>query len=263
MNYKKLSHQDSQGNISGVVTVEQQMGSDYVLKYSKPERRLPESVWRNLFEQAKIEGLQFGAKKIGCRLRKDYDVEIFSKILFDLDFIKKSERIEYKLDLNLLPNDVGTPFHWKTAQDLSWSKRQIADFVSKIIEGAPDTDPNENPEEFIEDFLSHNEFTSGPDCIGIGFLNDVACALVVAQIEVKSGWSRLSYMGLMRAYRGKNLGKWVHRHGFEMMRSQGGTLYHGGTLTNNYPMRKLFENHRCHVIYEMSEWQLRLNDGAR
>lgn len=261
MNKKKWSHVDSLGKILGTVLLEQLWVDTYGLCYSKPEKRLSPKIWSELFAQAKNRSLEWGALKINCRIRKDYDPETFRSLLQDLGFAKKSERIEYKADLLTLPQEQNTPLSWKTAQELSWNVQQVADFFSKVTFGALDIDPDEKPEDFIQDFLKHDELTSGFDCIGLGFLGQVPCAAVVAQVEKSSGWSRLSYMGLLPSYRGQGLGKWIHRHGFEMMRSQSGQIYHGGTLTHNFPMRKLFESHGCKVFCEMEEWQFAFKTG--
>jgi len=79
-------------------------------------------------------------------------------------------------------------------------------------------------------------------------------AIVVAQIDPKSGWSPITHMGIIRAFRGRKLGKWVHRHGFEMMRDQGGKLYHGGTVSTNTAMIRLFNQHGCKEFRTIQEW---------
>jgi ribosomal protein S18 acetylase RimI-like enzyme len=79
-------------------------------------------------------------------------------------------------------------------------------------------------------------------------------AIVVAQINPKSGWSRITHMGIIPAFRSRKLGKWVHRHGFEMMRGQGGKLYHGGTVSTNTAMIRLFNQHGCKEYRRMQEW---------
>lgn len=66
-------------------------------------------------------------------------------------------------------------------------------------------------------------------------------------------------MGVIPEFRGKGFGKWVHRHGFMMMKAQGGKLYHGGTHGENLPMRKLFESHGCKIFCELEEWGVRLD----
>ena len=39
------------------------------------------------------------------------------------------------------------------------------------------------------------------------------------------------------------------------MKNQDGKLYHGGTHTNNLPMRRLFEQHGCQIYAEIIEWE--------
>ncbi len=261
MNTKKFIHHDGDGQAWGVVSTEQLWADVYALKYNKPEKRLDSENWLNLFRQAKAAAIDFGAVTLEARLRQEYDIEVFRQVLLELGLQKKSERIEYQREISLLPIDAGSPMRWKTAKELGWDQKHIADFSRQITAGALDLDPDENPEDFVQDWLHHHEFTFGPHCIAIGFLDGIACALVVAQIAVQTGWSRLTYMGLTPAYRGRGLGQWVHRHGFQMMKEQGGTLYHGGTHGQNWAMRRLFENHGCQVYCEMEEWSCKLKGG--
>ncbi len=257
MNYKKFIHLDSSGKSWGIVSTEQLWANVYALKYNKPEKRLDKNIWQNLFAQANESALEFGAEAIEIRIRLDYEPTIFQNILNELGFKKKSGRIEYQCEVKNLPDEKSTPIAWKTAQGLNWNRQQIANFTREIIKDALDVDPNERPEDFIQDWLHHEELTSGLDCIAIGFLENKACALTVVQINSDTGWSRISYMGVIPNHRGKGLGKWVHRHGFEMMKQQGGKIYHGGTHSDNLPMRKLFESHGCAVFCEMEEWSWR------
>lgn len=263
MNSKKFIHLDGQGGSWGIVSTEQLWAQIYALKYNKPEKFLPQEEWQKLFSQALEAAKGFGAQVIECRIRQDYDAQKLRAILTSLGLTKKSERVEYKSILSDLPNDHGSPLHWKSAQELHWTTEKIAQFTSRIIEDALDVSPDENPEDFIQDWLKHDEYTCGPDCIAIGFLKNEPCALVVAQVEKNSGWSRLSYMGVSKSHRGQGLGRWVHRHGFQMMKNQGGKTYHGGTNAQNIPMRKLFESHGCKLVWEMEEWSLNLVGGVR
>ncbi|MGK5088899.1 GNAT family N-acetyltransferase [Bdellovibrionota bacterium FG-2] len=90
--------------------------------------------------------------------------------------------------------------------------------------------------------------------IKIAHIKHQPAALIIAQIESTTGWSRITYMGIMPEFRGQGLGKWVHRKGFNMMRKQGGTLYHGGTVVSNKGMIRLFQNHGCKEYRRMQEW---------
>ena len=254
MNSKKFVHPDSLGNTWGIVSAEQLWANVYAIKYNRPERKLTEEQWIGLLTQAKSAAIDFGAESIETRIRLEYEAETFRNLFHRLGFHKKAGRIEYQCDVKDLPGEEETPIIWETAKTLNWDKGQIAQFTKDVVEGALDVDPNEKPEDFIQDWLQHHEYTSGPECIAIGFQNHQPCALAVVQINIESGWSRISYMGLITSHRNKGLGKWVHRHGFTMMKEQGGKLYHGGTHSENKAMRKLFESHGCKVFCEMEEW---------
>lgn len=261
MNIKKFVHLDSSGNNWGVVSAEQLWANVYALKYNRPENRLDQNIWQNLFVQAKTAAIEFGAESIESRIRLEYEPALFRDVLKKIGFDKKAGRIEYQCDINNLPGEDETPLIWKTAKDLNWNILQIAKFTKEITEGALDVNPNEKAEDFIQDWLHHHEFTAGFECIAIGFFDRQPCALTVAQINKESGWSRISYMGVILSHRRRGLGKWVHRHGFSMMKQQGGKLYHGGTHSSNFAMRKLFESHGCHVFCEMEEWSCNLKGG--
>lgn len=262
MNTKKFVHQDGEGKPWGIVSVEQLWANIYALKYNRPEVRLDQEIWKSLLAQAKAAAIDFGAETLGARLRKEYESEMFRSVLAETGLKKISERVEYQCDISLLPDESGSLLQWQTASELGWDTKKIAQFTGDITKDALDVDPDEKPEDFVQDWLHHEELTSGLDCIAVGFINNKPCTLVVAQINKETGWSRLSYMGIIPEFRGGGLGKWVHRHGFQMMRDQGGKLYHGGTHGENFPMRKLFESHGCKLFCEMEEWSLNLKGDA-
>ena len=91
----------------------------------------------------------------------------------------------------------------------------------------------------------------------IGSVDGEPAGIVVAQINPRTRWSRISYMGLAPRYRGRGLGRYVHRHGLAMMREQGGELYQGGTVETNRPMVRLFEAHGCRFYRRLEEWRAR------
>ena len=68
----------------------------------------------------------------------------------------------------------------------------------------------------------------------------------------------ITFMGLLPAFRGRGLGRHVHRRGMALLRAQGGTLYHGGTSASNGAMIRLFEQHGCTVFARMVEYVARL-----
>lgn len=258
MNKKKFVHLNSDGESWGIVSAEQLWANVYALKYNKPEIRLDRQLWSSLFTQAKAAAVEFGAISIGARLAIDYEPEMFRSILTENGLSKISDRVEYQCDVSQLPDDAESPVRWKTAKELNWDTMTIAQFTANVIQNAWDIDPDEKLEDFIQDWIHHEELSSGPDCIAIGYINKNPCSLVVAQVSKSTGWSRLSYMGIVPEFRGKGFGKWVHRHGFKMMKDQGGKVYHGGTNGKNVAMRRLFESHDCKMFSEMEEWSCNL-----
>jgi hypothetical protein len=186
-----------------------------------------------------------------------------SDLLPKLGFKKKSERIEFKKSVDELPSDDGSPIKWKNAEELGWGPQEIAKTFKKVAEGDPDTDPNEDPLLFIHDFLSDSVLTSGLQCIHLGFVDGEIAAFTVVQVNPKTGWSRISYMGLMPQFRKQSLGRWVHSYSFKIMKSEGGKVYHGGTTSTNARMIRLFENSGCDKFCEMEEWNYTLGKGNR
>lgn len=261
MNFKRFSHVDSSGNEIGAVTVEHLWAEVYGLRRIKKQTSLEPEAWFDLFQQAMKFASEIGAGSVMYRLVRESDSDAIKAFLPSLGFTKKSNRVEYKAEMGGLPNDDGSPIHWTSASQLGWEANEIASCLRSVSEGAPDSEPSDNPLVYIQDWKKDPVLTHGPECIAVGRLGGKLCALVVAQINPKTGWSRISYMGLAPEFRGKGLGRWVHRHGFQMMKQQGGRLYHGGTVAENSPMIKLFEQHGAKLFCEMEEWLCLIDRG--
>jgi ribosomal protein S18 acetylase RimI-like enzyme len=229
------------------------------IKLNKNVSELPIETWIDSFNQSIEEAKTKKSKTILFRLTEQEKSEILGQSLIDIGFRKKHVRVEYQKDVSKLPSNDGTPLSWKTVEELNWSLQELADFVTQVAQGDPDYNPDEDPMDFIQDWINDPVLTSGLNCISIGFDNDKKCAMIVAQVNLKNGWSRIAYMGVLPEFRNKSFGKWLHRKGFEMMKEQGGTLYHGGTTSTNYAMIKLFENHGCELYCKMEEFELSLN----
>lgn len=172
-------------------------------------------------------------------------------------FRQKYHRSEFKRLISQLPVDMETPFSWRSIPDLSdTSLEYFAMLMSRASEGDPDFDPKDDALECIKGYLQENKLTCDTECFHIGSINGEDSAILIAQINKQSGWSRITYMGLLPRHRGKGLGKWVHRHGFAMIKKQGGIYYQGGTLSNNSPMIRLFEMHGCEKFRTLQGWEL-------
>ena len=117
--------------------------------------------------------------------------------------------------------------------------------------GVTSVNERNKPAEMLANF---GRMRDDPECFQIGSLEGEDVAFVCAQVAAKDGWSRIAYMGLVPAARGKGLGRWLHRHGFAMIKEQGGKLYHGGTAASNKAMLALFEAHGCREFKRMTEF---------
>ncbi len=184
---------------------------------------------------------QIFARQVFTRIRKENHFPEYGKVLQKTLFRRIGERIEYMKPVRNLPFETGTVLKWKnireTGQDLA------VKLFGEVGRGAPDWDADDDPVQLLRTYFSEPGLTSGPDCIDIGYYNGVPVAFILCQVSPDDGWSRITFMGIIRQYRGKGLGKWVHRHGFQMIRNQGGKTYHGGCLARNLPMVALFNRH--------------------
>lgn len=263
INTKKFPLLNVQGKEIAVVSLEHLWADVYGLKYKRTDEHPQSAQWTDAIKQAIAESEVLKARILVFRLIKDLQSNEISNLLPQLGFKKKNERVEFKKSIDELPDDTGSPMTWKTALELGLSPQDIANTLKLVAEGDPDTDPNEDPLLFIQDFLADPVLTSGLQCIHIGHIDGEVTALTVVQINPKSGWSRISYMGMAPKFRKQSLGKWVHRYSFKIMKAEGGKLYHGGTVATNTRMIRLFEQHSCNRFCEMEEWIYTVAGGGR
>lgn len=191
------------------------------------------------------------ARDLGTR-QLDYRLEAsdLSASLPGLGFVRRHVRIEYRTPLPELPDDAGTP--------LSWAIAPLAEAVEVLGRAAasdPDWDPDDDPDAALLSYLEDPVLTHGPECVQVASVDGGVAGIVVAQVNPRTWWSRITYMGVVPELRGRGLGTWVHRHGFAMMRAQGGLTYQGGTVEGNLAMVRLFERHRCRFLHRLEEWR--------
>lgn len=197
---------------------------------------------------------QVGGTKLQIRLSSV--IPELQTALEETGFDLVGKRIEYRTTLDMLPTEEGSPLTWRTLEEIGLPF--AAHLLQRCSIGDPHSSDSEAPIEAINEFLSDTELTTSPDCVQIGYLSDTPVAFICAQVMPKTGWSRIAYMGVVPEARGKGLGRWTHRHGFAMLRQQGGTLYHGGTSADNQPMQHLFLSHGCTEFRRMVEWERRI-----
>jgi GNAT superfamily N-acetyltransferase len=254
----KLIHRGQDGQEQAAFSVELLWDGVYFLDRSTPSKNLSDvgsAVWISLVEQAVQHGRELKAKEFQFRVTENVDSNELIQALPKLGFLKKHDRIEFRASIEDLPDDQQSPITWRSiAPSETTTITEAAALLHQAANGDPDYDPKDDAEAILKSYLADPVLTSNPECIQIGYLEKKPVAIVVAQINPKSGWSRITYMGVIPAYRKKGLGKWVHRHGFKMMRDQGGKLYHGGTVSTNRDMLKLFVDHGCKEYRRMQEW---------
>ena len=213
------------------------------------------SDWLFLIKEALQSATQMQAKEVQFRVIKEADSLELIKEIACLGFTKKQDRIEFQAPHDQLASDEGSPIAWQAMEPLGKiSLLQAAELLRQVEVGDPDCDPGEDTLGTIQGYLNDSVLTHGPECVQIGFYKNEPIAFIVAQVNPKTFWSRITYMGIIPTSRSLGFGKWVHRHGFQMMREHGGKLYQGGTVLSNQRMIHLFKLHGCAELRRMQEW---------
>lgn len=195
-------------------------------------------------ERAKERGLT----RIEARPVLDRTPPEYIGALLGTGFRSEGERVEFKANLDDLPGEEGSPLAWKAMPEVG--QALAVEMLRRASE--PGSDEAKDPARAIEEWLSSLELRNDIECVHVGFLDQKPVAFVCAQVNPKDGWSRITHMGLVPEARGRGLGRWVHRHGFAILRAQGGRLYHGGTAVGNAAMIRLFESHGCRLHARMA-----------
>lgn len=126
--------------------------------------------------------------------------------------------------------------------------------LTRVVSGDPGWG-TVNAEEELRSYLRDPVLTTHDDVVHVGYVGGEAVAFTAAQVRPTNGWGRITYLGVVPEHRGRGLGRWCHRHGFTMLRSQGGSNYEGGTDVLNQPMCRLFEVHGCERFRVEIEWR--------
>jgi len=260
----KFIHHDQDGGELALVVLEKNYGNHHFIqafctlgKMEADWAKVDAGVWCKLIRDAFAESTKIAdLETLAFRLIEWGDYAPITHLLEELGFKKEQDRVEYRQELAELPNDEGSPLVWSAIQSLELAElEKVVVLLKRAAVGDPSFDPEADSLSELQADLKDTVLTTGPDCIHIGHIDGKPVAVVFAQINPRTQWSRITYMGLLPEFRGAGLGKWVHRHGFEMMRVQGGSLYHGGTVSTNESMIRLFETHGCKVFRRMQEWK--------
>jgi len=260
----KFIHHDQDGGELALVLLEKNYGNHYFIqafcmlgKKEEDWAKIDTTIWCKLIQDAFVESKKIPElETLAFRMIEWGDCAPIARLLEELGFLKEQDRIEYRRELAELPGDEGSPLVWSAIPSLEIADlEKVVDLLKQAAVGDPSFDPDADSLAELQADLKDFALTTGAHCIHIGHIDGKQAAVVFVQINPKTKWSRITYMGLLPEFRGTGLGKWVHRHGFEMMRTQGGSLYHGGTVSTNQSMIRLFETHGCKVFRRMQEWK--------
>lgn len=214
-----------------------------------------EKIFGLLLEEVLEECKRRGAVRLHYRLTENIRTTAEAEILLKWGFRFVEKRLEFKSELKDLPAGTGGPLSWEKPRDLSVGEvMRLARLLYNCSRGDPSVLPDDDQGQQIYQWLHESGLTSGPECFDIARIDGCDAGLVVAQVNPQSGWSRISYMGLLPEFRGRGFGLWLHRHGFDMLRAQGGQVYHGGTAATNRAMIALFRANGCRDYRTLQEW---------
>ena len=207
-----------------------------------------------LVRQASAHSHSLGAR-LHCRLPATPQLAPLLAALPALGAHLSHTRLEFWARLADLPEEADSPLDWQAIEPLGpYSLAAAAEILAAAGQGDPDWDPADDPLTLLESYLADEVLTSGPECVQIAHVQGQPAGIVIAQVNLSTAWSRITYMGLLPAFRGQGLGKWIHRRGFAMLRAQGGQEYHGGTVQGNTAMEALFRRHGCQLEHSLQEW---------
>lgn len=229
-------------------------GSEYVLTEPRIDGELagPLDPAIGLIGLAVDQARAISATQVGHRPARMRITEAYAAALRAAGFQFEGERFEYTADVDTLPGEEGSPLTWRVA-----ALDEAAQVIEQVAVGDPHgADLRADGRGTLQRWMAERPLRGDAGCIQVGHIraHPGPAALVVAQVNPESRWSRITHMGLVPELRGRGLGAWVHRHGFAMIRAQGGRLYHGGTAGSNAPMRRLFARHGCAPHADLQEW---------
>lgn len=155
-------------------------------------------------------------------------------------------RIRYRLDLEGRSTEEFAeriPIEWKNLEQIDLC--HAADIMGRVSVGDPGHDPEEEPLEALRGYLDDPVLTGGPERVQVGYIDGSPVAFLCTQVNPRSGWGRITYVGVLPEWRRRGIGREVHRHGIASLIRQGCRLYEGGTEMENTGMRKIFETNGC------------------
>lgn len=214
----------------------------------------------SLLGEALARAQELRAERITSRVHDAHSFPDYQATLEQLGFAPLDRRIEFIAKLAELPEEGASPFTWRNMA--GFPREEVVRLLDDVLQGDLSPALHDNADEALREMLKAPDLTSSDDCVHIGLLQGAPAALVIAQVQLSTGWAAITQLGLASNVRGRRLGAYVHRHGFDMLRAQGGTYYRDGTSLANAPMRRLFEKHGCREYARMTDWGARLSAAA-
>lgn len=162
-------------------------------------------------------------------------------------------RHEYKLDLHQMKISSQDKIQFKSYKDWGLNLELVAQIMTDSAYGDPDFSEDDDALQCLESYLGDSHMYSSDDCIQIGKVGEEYACIVVPQSE--GLWGTLTYLGIIPKFRGRDLGKVLHKHGLDCLYAQGARDYHGGTLEENRAMQKVFVINGCELYRFLQVWK--------
>jgi ribosomal protein S18 acetylase RimI-like enzyme len=221
----------------------------YLREEASPEER---RMATSLLEEAVARAHHLRAERITTRVHDEHSYPEYQATLEQLGFVPLDRRIEFIAKVSELPAEGASPFTWRNMA--AFPREAVVRLLDDVLQGDLSPSRHDSADAALRDMLEAPGLTNSDECVHLGLIDDVPAALVIAQIQTSTGWASITQLGLHSNFRGRGFGAYVHRHGFDMLRAQGGTYYRDGTSLANTPMRRLFEKHGCREYARMTDW---------
>lgn len=215
---------------------------------SAEERRSGTSLLGEALDHAR----ERGAVRALTRVHDAHAFPEYQAALEQHGFALLDRRIEFIAKLAELPAEGATPFTWRSLADVA--REEVVRLLDDVLQGDISPTHHDSADEALRGMLDAPDLTSSDDCVHVGMVDGEHAALVIAQVQPTTGWASITQLGVHSSFRGRGLGAYVHRHGFDMLRAQGGVYYRDGTSLANDAMRRLFEKHGCREYARMTDW---------
>lgn len=203
------------------------------------ESRAMAELYADVVELADAKGVD----SVHVRYQKEECDDEIRNVLTSHRFVQTEERIRFRrrFEEGFAEGEGG--LLWEDIETAGFDR--AVEMMNRVAVGDPGHDPEERAEVALPNLLADSVLTNGPETVQIGYDGPEPVAFVCAQVNRRTGWGRITYIGVIPERRDKGLGREVHRHGLAMLVAQGCRLYEGGTDVANRPMQRLFLANGC------------------